>query len=89
MLEAGILLIVIYFCKVKNYFLFKGPCGTLFYDSTYRKVQVVGRLDFELRGMQSQNISKYSPKIILWNLQYLILKLLERFGAKTMFSCQN
>ena len=26
---------------------------------------------------------------IFWNLQYLIFKLLEGFGAKTVFSCKN
>ena len=26
---------------------------------------------------------------IFWNLQYLIFQLLERFGAKTVFSCKN
>ena len=45
-------------------------------------------------GMQSQNISKYSPKVnfeihIHWNLQYLIFQLLEGFGAKTVCSCKN
>ncbi len=65
-------------------------------DSTYRKVhiQVVGRLDFELWGCKVKISQNIVPKSILrfhilWNLQYLILKLLEGFGAKTVFSCQN
>ena len=34
------------------------------YDSTYRKVPVVRRLDYELHSwMQSKNISKYVPKV--------------------------
>ncbi len=56
-------------------------------DSTYRKVPVVGRLDFEL-WRRKVKISQYIvPKSILrfhilWNLQYLTFKLLEGFGAQ-------
>ena len=63
-------------------------------DSTYRKVPVVGKLEFELWGCTvkiSQNmVQKWILRFhILWNLQYLIFKLLEGFGAKTVFSCKN
>ncbi len=63
-------------------------------DSTYRKVPVVGRLDFELWGCKVKISQNKVPKTILkfhilWDLQYLILKSLEGFGAKTVFSCQN
>ncbi len=63
-------------------------------DSTYRKVPVVGRLDFELWGCKvkiSQNMDTKSILrfYILWNLQYLIFKLHEGFGAKLVFPCQN
>ncbi len=63
-------------------------------DSTYRKVPVVGRLDFELWRCKVKISQNIVPKSILrfhilWNLQYLIYKLLEGFGAKTVFLCQT
>ncbi len=63
-------------------------------DSTYRKVPVVGRLDFEFWGFKVKVSQNIVPKSILkfhilWNLQYLILKLLVGFGAKTVSSYQN
>ena len=32
-------------------------------DSTYRKVPVVGKLDFEFYRVPSKNMSKYGPKV--------------------------
>ncbi len=63
-------------------------------DSTYRKVPVVGRLNFELRGCKVKISQNMVPKLILrfhkfGNLQYLIFKILEGFGAKTVFSCKK
>ena len=58
-------------------------------DSTYRRVPVVGRLDFELWGDKVKISQNIVPKsilrfYILWDLQYLIFKLLEG-----VFSCKN
>ena len=57
-------------------------------NTTYWKVPVVGRIDFELWWCKIQNISKYGIKIsfefhIIWSLQYLLWKLLEGFDVKT------
>ena len=59
-------------------------------NSTYRKVPVIGRLDFELWWCKvkiSQNIAPTSilKFHIFWNLQYLILKLLEGLVQKQCF----
>ena len=71
-----------------------GHCVMLSYHtnicySTYHKVPVVRRLDFELWGCIFKISQNVVPKSnlrchILWNLQYLIFKLLE-----TLFLCQN
>ncbi len=63
-------------------------------DSTYRKVPVVGRLDFELWGCKVKISQNIVPMPILrfhihWNLQYLILNIPEGFVAKTVFSCKK
>ncbi len=68
--------------------------GLCICDSTYQNVPVVGRLDFELWGCKVKISQNIVPKLILrfhifWNFQYLIFKLLEGFGAKTMFLCKN
>ena len=56
-------------------------------DSTYQKVPVVGRLDFELWVVQIQNISKCGPKVdfeISYDLESSILKLLGRILCKNV-----
>ncbi len=63
-------------------------------DSTYRKVPVVGKLAFEIWGCKvkiSKNIVTKSHLRfhIFCNLRYLIIKVLEGFCAKTVFSCKN
>ncbi len=62
--------------------------------STYCKVPVVERLDFELWGCKGELSQNIVPKSILrfhmfLNLQYLIFKLLDGYGAKTVCSCKN
>ncbi len=63
-------------------------------DSTYQKVPIIRRLDIELWGGKVKISQNIVPKSILrfytlWNLQYLIFKLLEGFCAKTVFPCKN
>ena len=58
------------------------------------KVPVIRKLDIELRGCKVKISQNMVPKSILrfhmfWNLQNLIVKLIEGFGAKTMFSRKN
>ena len=64
-------------------------------DSTYQKVPVVERLDFELWSYKVKIISKYSPKVdfesshILESSVLTLWKELEGFDIKMVFSCKN
>ncbi len=58
-------------------------------DSTYRKVVVVGRLDFEIRGCKVKYLEIWSQRSILrfhlfWNLRLILSSLLEGFGVRYM-----
>ena len=68
-------------------------CNMCICDSTYQKVPVVGRLDIELWGcikyFKIWSLSRFWDFTSFGIFNTLIFKLLEVFGAKSLFSCKN
>ncbi len=84
----------LYFCLILLFTQRNQFISLLICDSTYQKIPVVGRFNFELQECKVKIPQNMVPRSILtyhkfWNLQYLLCMLLEEFDVKTVFLCKN